>query len=335
MPAGGKCVFNFDWLTNDCYKGWLESVKDDRHAAFCKLCSRKFSIASMGKSALKSHMDGSLHKKHSKTTSITVPIRTCISEMRQLVSSTNESSAATVSSSTTAATITRESIHASETVNETNMNSKTVDLHHLSSLAKKATDAEILWTLKSVYSHFSAHSNIGMNDLFQRMFTDSQIAQTYSLSESKFRYVTTFGLGPYLSKKLIYDVNKSPAHTVLFDEALNEQLQKKQFDVYVRYWSNESCQVKSAYLTSVFIGHGKTADLLNHYNEATKDLDPTKTWHIGMDGPNVNLAFERELRESREELDMPSLLSLGTCGLHIIHRAFQTGAKETNWNFDR
>ena len=63
MPAGGKCVFNPDWLTNDCYKGWLESVKDDRHAAFCKLCSRKFSIASMGKSALKSHMDGALHKK--------------------------------------------------------------------------------------------------------------------------------------------------------------------------------------------------------------------------------------------------------------------------------
>ena len=332
MPAGGKCVFNPDWLTNDCYKGWLESVKDDRHAAFCKLCSRKFSIASMGKSALKSHMDGALHKKHSKTISNTVPIRTCISEMHQLVSSTNGSSTATVSSST--ATSTSEST-ASETINETNVNLHPVDLHHLSTLSKKATDAEILWTLKSVYSHFSAHSNIGMNDLFQHMFTDSQIAQTYSLSESKFRYVTTFGLGLYLSKKRIYDINKSPAHTVLFDEALNDVLQKKQFDVYVRYWSDESCQVESCYLTSVFIGHGKTADLLNHYNEATKDLDPVKTWQIGMDGPNVNLAFERELRESREELDLPSLLSLGTCGLHIIHRAFQTGAKETNWNLDR
>ena len=48
-----------------------------------------------------------------------------------------------------------------------------------------------------------------------------------------------------------------------------------------------------------------------------------------MDGPNVNLAFERELKKSREEIGLPPLLSLGTCGLHIVHRAFQTGAKET------
>jgi hypothetical protein len=170
---------------------------------------------------------------------------------------------------------------------------------------------------------------MGMNDLFQHMFTDSEIAQAYSLSESKFRYMTTFGLGPYFSKKLVEDINKSTAHSVLFNESLNEHLQSKQFDVYVRYWSDESCKVDSRYLTSLFIGHGRAADLLNHYEDATKDLEPNKTWHVGMDGPNVNLAFERELKKSREEIGLPPLLSLGTCGLHIVHRAFQTGAKET------
>lgn len=94
---------------------------------------------------------------------------------------------------------------------------------------------------------------MGINDLFRKMFPDSQIGQTYSLSETKYRYMTTFGLGPYFHKKLMEDINKSPAHSVLFDEALNEQLQNKQFDVYVRYWSNESCQVESRYLTSLFI----------------------------------------------------------------------------------
>lgn len=29
------------------------------------------------------------------------------------------------------------------------------------------------------------------------------------------------------------------------------------------------------------------------------------------------------------------LLELGTCGLHTVHRAFQTGAKETGWNLDK
>ena len=54
-----------------------------------------------------------------------------------------------------------------------------------------------------------------------------------------------------------------------------------------------------------------------------------------MDGPNVTLAFERELGKSREELNLPSLLCLGTCVLHTVHRSFQTGAKETNWDLDQ
>lgn len=94
--------------------------------------------------------------------------------------------------------------------------------------------------------------------------------------------------------------------------------------VHVRYWSSENGRVESRYLTSLFIGHGRTDDILNHYEEATKDLDPVKTLNIGMDGPNVNLAFERELRKSREELNLPSLLCLGTCVLHTVHRSFQT-----------
>ena len=53
-----------------------------------------------------------------------------------------------------------------------------------------------------------------------------------------------------------------------------------------------------------------------------------------MDGPNVTLAVERELRKSREELNLPSLLYLGTCGLYTVHRSFQAGAKVCDWNLD-
>ena len=103
----------------------------------------------------------------------------------------------------------------------------------------------------------------------------------------------------------------------------------------MRYWSDETCRVESRYLTSLFIGHGRKEDLMNYYEEATKDLDPAKSWHIGMDGPNVNLAFEKEMKRTRDELNLPSLIELGTCGLHTVHSAFQTGAKEMNWNLDR
>ena len=121
------------------------------------------------------------------------------------------------------------------------------------------------------------HSNVGVNDLFKRMFTDSENAENYSMSETKYSYIITFGLGPLFAKKLIYDVKRSLAHSVLFDEALSDELQKKQLDVYVRYWSYETSRVDCRYLTSLFIGHGRKEDLMNHYEEATKDLDPAKS----------------------------------------------------------
>ena len=71
------------------------------------------------------------------------------------------------------------------------------------------------------------------------MFCDSQIAEGYSLSESKYRYVTAFGLGPHFAKKLLWDVQKLPTHTFLF-ESLNAELQGKQMDVHVCYWCKET-----------------------------------------------------------------------------------------------
>ena len=74
-------------------------------------------------------------------------------------------------------------------------------LPDLCTLSKKVADAEILWALKCVNSHFSGNSNAGVNDLFRRLFSDSEIAANYSMSESKLRYVTTFGLGPHFASR--------------------------------------------------------------------------------------------------------------------------------------
>ena len=72
MPSG-KCVFNAEWLLDDDNRLWLAQVKDDRHSAFCKVCLRKFSIASMGKAALKFHKNGASHKKRIKDPEQTLP----------------------------------------------------------------------------------------------------------------------------------------------------------------------------------------------------------------------------------------------------------------------
>ena len=62
-------MFNPQWLTENDYRNWLQSVKGERHNAFCKVCNRKFSLASMGVAALKSHINSSRHQTLSKNIS--------------------------------------------------------------------------------------------------------------------------------------------------------------------------------------------------------------------------------------------------------------------------
>jgi hypothetical protein len=145
--------------------------------------------------------------------------------------------------------------------------------------------------INSIFSHalFTATHPVA-EEFFQKAKLLNQYLGLY------WHNILTFSAGNTIissAEATTHVINKSPAHSVLFDESLNERLQNKQFDEYVCYWSNECCHMESCYLTSLFIGYGKTADLLNHYDEATKDLDPSSIWHIGMDGPNVNLAFEK------------------------------------------
>lgn len=328
----GKCVFNSSWLLVKDFKLWLAASTEDKHNAYCKLCKKKFSIASMGISALKSHMVGKTHQERMKKPG------NPISAFLKTATSGDTSDTPVTSTSCGPSTSSMEDLPVGNSLASAgasqNMD-KRPSIHHLSTLSKKVSDAELLWALNCVNSHFSAASNIGMNELFKRMFSDSEIVSLYSMSESKYRYLTTFGIGPHFSKMLTDQVKASPAHCILFDESLNDELQKKQLDVHIRYWSDECCKVESRYYSSLFIGHGTANDILLHYAEATKALDATKTWQVGMDGPNVNVSFHNKLVEQRKEMDLPNLLDLGTCGLHIVHRAFQTGANTTGWKLDR
>ena len=62
------------------------------------------------------------------------------------------------------------------------------------------------------------------------------------------------------------------------------------------------------------------------------ELDLHRMVHVSMDGPKVNLSFHRE---AREEQELPKLVDIGSCGLHIIHGAFKTGAESTDWNLEK
>jgi hypothetical protein len=166
------------------------------------------------------------------------------------------------------------------------------------------------------------------------MFPDSAIAQLFTLGYSKIAYVIKYGLGKFFFDALKGDLENVP-FTFKFDESTTSQV-KKQYDAYASYWSkSENCVVNN-YIGSLFVGHCFSSDLVEHYLEFKKrlNLNDHLLLHLGMDGPNVNLAFERQLEAHMLENSNATFLRLGSCSLHPVHSAFKYGLKELDFPFD-
>ena len=104
---------------------------------------------------------------------------------------------------------------------------------------------------------------------------------------------------------------------------------KKQYDAYLLYWSNRHNKMVNSYVSSLLIGHCKSDDLVEKYNEFDKimQLDSNYLLHVGIYGPNVNLSFECKLAIDLEEMDI-TLLRIGSRSLHAAHTAFRKGIKK-------
>ena len=103
-------------------------------------------------------------------------------------------------------------------------------------------------------------------------------------------------------------------------------------DMTVRFWDSEYNKVVERYFHSDFLGHATAADMLYHFNKGIAELDPSCLIQVSMDGPNVNWKFYCSFCEERKAAELPDLLNIGSCSLHVVHGSFQNGAKESGWN---
>ena len=56
---------------------------------------------------------------------------------------------------------------------------------------------------------------------------------------------------------------------------------------------------------------------------------------LSMDGPSINWRVFDLLNSFRREKEWNDLLNFGSCGLHAIHDAFQTGVKARMWDIKK
>ena len=190
--------------------------------------------------------------------------------------------------------------------------------------------AEVLWALKINTSHFSYSSSDDIAMLLRTMFPDSAIAAKFTCGERKSNYVVRFGLAPYFKSALTDSVKVCSDYVLLFDESYNAVTKNKQMDIFVRYWSDQ--RVSSRYLQSIFMGHGRAQDILEHFLVGIGDLELKRVTQVSMDGPNINWAFHKQL-QSKIKLDFGvQMLDIGSCGLHVVNGAFKHGSDASNWD---
>lgn len=194
--------------------------------------------------------------------------------------------------------------------------------------------AEILWALKCVKSTFSFASNAGNNQLFASMFHDSKIAQSYRMSETKCKYLVQFGICPWILENLKNDLKGNP-FSFLFDETTTSQI-KKQFDGYVRFESRQQGNIVDRYCGSLFLGHCDAEHLVNTFFDFGKRMEWEIEWllQIMMDGPRVNLSFERKLVDSLNRTNEKSMIDIGTCNLHKVNNGYKYGLKKLSFDFE-
>ena len=113
--------------------------------------------------------------------------------------------------------------------------------------------------------------------------------------------------------------HRATTYTLAFDESTNVQ-NKRQMDVYARYWSDENNRVTFRYLKSIFLGLAMADIIFKELLNVLSDykIPVNNIICLSMDNPNVNKSV---LKKFSEEIDQAGegdmLLPIGTCNLHV------------------
>ena len=300
------CTFQQRWLTDIRFKDWVCPIKDKPLLAKCRVCKQVLDISTMGASALNSHSKAKSHKK-----SLSAVLGSCSIEVfsdtstNTAIAGSQQESVASNSISNPVPSTSRDLPASTVTSNVEHSNSQ-VSRYLFS---KKTAEAEIWWTLRTIDKNHSFSSNTNIDFVMKKMFGENPVSSKFTCGETKTMYLTVFGIKPYLDG-LLRDKIGNQDFVIMFDESLNDNLQKKQCDFHIRIW--EYNNVKSRYLTSNFLGKGQSENLYRCFT----DLEVDWCRHmisVSMDGPNVNWAVYKQIDKEIGDKYGRKLLDVGSC----------------------
>lgn len=170
--------FQENWLTKKdslgyVVKKYLKKDEKDVHKAFCFICEKEFSVKK-GFEKIEQHIRTGVHQQNLPKIDNTQLILNVVKN-----TNTNE--------------------------NSNNNNAECSQKNTVISLAHRNTDAikaEVFWCFHLINSKSSNNSCKDIGNLFKKMFSDSKIAEDFSLGPIKAKYYMTDALSPYYKKNL-------------------------------------------------------------------------------------------------------------------------------------
>ena len=342
-----------DWenkVLHPDFAEWVQACKtgqaDDEKHFQCKVCkSGRLKLSSMGVQALVSHQsnttnkDGSVKEsKHNKNMKLLKQTKQGCFFKTVTPPCPVPNVESQASSSSTSATNPIPSVPAQHPT-QPNQQQQPVTLY-LNNAPLEVLQAWVLWCMQKIQNHQSSNSAGGMGELFRKMFPDSEIASRFGeLGPTKVGYIVTYGLAPYFRSEIMRDLKPPgprlpPNFTSCFDESHNKVTMSKQMDIHIIYFNEKTKLIERCYIGSQFMGHASHQDIFDEFKKSHEGLDIVHyLFQISMDGPSVNWALVDVVCEFRklEDPDSPELLNIGSCGIHVLHGAYQTAHGTNEW----
>ena len=97
--------------------------------------------------------------------------------------------------------------------------------------------------------------------------------------------------------------------------------------MYMFYTFMKRNNVVRSHIRSNFLGHANAEETFHSIQAVRSKLDLTHNLvQVSMNGPNVNWKTVEIIKEYREhnDPDGPDLIEIGSCGLHVLHGAYET-----------
>ena len=165
---GYSSKFQQEWLAMPVLQGCIIKL-DSPLTAYCKLYTKTIDLSNMGKRALTRHVESKSHKKASSLKQGTVKIEQFVKLKKKEGDDDNRRPEQSTSTEMLTVPLPTEESHSS--YQEKSSTSQQLLKTYVT--GEIVTKAEILWSMKSVLSHFSFHVISHLGTLFQNMFPDS------------------------------------------------------------------------------------------------------------------------------------------------------------------